>query len=86
MALFPSAAAFKAIYLNQVGTRDFSIKFPAVAKEKKAVFSIVSGSIPEGLTGEALERGPRVITGKSARPKTFCGLWTRFKLQKLCRP
>eukprot|EP00966_Prymnesium_polylepis_P203305 4709890-Prymnesium_polylepis.1 len=50
------AAAFKAVYLNQVDTRNFTAKFPAVAKTKKAVFSLVAGELPKGLTGPALDR------------------------------
>mmetsp|Transcript_54637 Transcript_54637/g.162419 ORF Transcript_54637/g.162419 Transcript_54637/m.162419 type:complete len:397 (+) Transcript_54637:126-1316(+) len=57
------AAAFKAVYLNQVDTRNFTAKFPAVAKTKKAVFSLVTGELPKGLTGPALDRACCALAG-----------------------
>ena len=60
------AAAFKAVYLKEVDVRTFSKKFPVVAKTKKAVFSLVEGNLPAGLTGQALERACHELAGAKA--------------------
>ena len=59
------AAAYKAIYLKEVDTRTFNAKFPAVARTKKAVFAHVTGKLPPGLTGPALDRACFELAGAS---------------------